>query len=307
MNPQIQRKKTGLKIISVVMSILLWAYVVNQGSAAAGQDQAQVSLDYRNVPAGLTAKGPNQVTVRLWGVLEKSPQVNAYVDLTGYDAGTFEVAVQIEPGSGAILTRPQPRTVQITLAGQQEKVLAITPLVSNNPPEGYEMLDFSVTPEKCLVKGEESIIQKIDHIVAELDLRQTTDIGSQSVNLSARDVNGKLVGGSYALLPRQATVQVVVAPKQTTRELPVTVVSGGLMAPNVRISKLSVQPANVKVMGNIGLVDGLVDVKTEVLDLAGKSRSFQQELELRVPSGVSVFPGRVMVNVTIGETAEEQQ
>lgn len=306
MNPQMNRKKTGLKIISVIMSILLWAYVVNQGSAATGQNQVQAALDYRNVPAGLTAKGPNQVTVRLWGLLEKSAKVNAYIDLTGYEAGTFEVAVQIEPGSGAILTRPQPRSVQITLAGQQERVLAIAHQVSHNPPEGYELLDVSVTPDKCLVRGEEAIIRKIDHMVAELDLSQTTDMSAQSVNLSARDVNGKLVGGSYELLPRQATVHVVVAPRQTSRELPVTVVTGGIMAPGFQISKISAQPAAVKVMGNIGLVEDLADVKTEVLDLAGKSQSFQQELELRVPQGVNVFPGRVMVNVTIGALAEEQ-
>ncbi|MGI6468141.1 MAG: hypothetical protein ACOX0Q_03830 [Syntrophomonadaceae bacterium] len=42
MNPQLKQKKTGLKIISVIMAVLLWAYVVNQGSAASGQNLVQV-------------------------------------------------------------------------------------------------------------------------------------------------------------------------------------------------------------------------------------------------------------------------
>ncbi|HCF51555.1 MAG TPA: hypothetical protein DER60_14810 [Syntrophomonas sp.] len=307
MNPQLKRKKTGLKIISVIMSVLLWAYVVNQGSAATGQNLVQVSLDYRNVPAGLAVKGPDQVNVKLWGIIEKKAAVKAYVDLAGYEAGSFDVPVQVEPGSGAILTSAQPRVVQVTLAGQQERVFTVVHQVVNNPPQGYELLDISVTPDKCLVRGEQAFISKIDHIVGEVDLSQTTDIAAHTVNLEARDATGKLVSGNFELLPRQATVHAVVAPKQSAREVPVTVISNGFAAPGFQVTNVSAQPALVKVMGNSGIVENMGDIKTELLDLTGKDQSFQQEVSLQTPQGVKAFPARVIVNVTIGEAGHANE
>jgi YbbR domain-containing protein len=307
MNSQTNRKKTGLKIISVIMSVLLWAYVVNQGGAASGQNQTLVALDYRNVPPGLTAKGPEQVTIKLWGIIEKNTKIKAYVDLSGLEAGEADVPVLVEPGSGAILTRPQPRTVHITLTGQQEHVFPIAHQITHNPPSDFELLDISVSPDKCLVRGEPAILSKIDRIVAEVDLRQATDIFSQLVNLSACDVNGKPVGGSFELIPRQASIYAVVAPRQAALELPVTVVTGGILPPGFQVTNLSTQPASVKVMGKSSAVDNLTVVPTEMIDLTGKRQSFQQEVELRPPHGVSVFPARVIVNVTIGTRSEEQQ
>ncbi len=232
--------------------------------------------------------------------------MKAYVDLNGYEAGVYDVAVQVEPGTGAILTRPQPRTVQVLLAGQQERVFNITHRVTRNPPSDYELLDIMVNPDKCLVRGEEAVIRNIDHVVAEIDLSQTADITSQMVNLSARDVNGKSVGGSFELMPRQASIHAVVAPRQTAKELPVTVVTGGIIAPGFEVIELSAQPAAVKVMGKSSVVDNLAFIPTEMVDLTEKSQSFQQEIELTVPQGITVFPARVIVNVTVRSSTEEQ-
>jgi YbbR domain-containing protein len=301
MNPQLKQKKTGLKIISIIMAVLLWAYVVNQGSAASGQNLVQVSLDYRNIPEGLTVKGPDQVNVKLWGILEKSATVKAYVDLSGYEPGTWEVGVQVEPGSGAIFASAQPRVVQVTLTGQEERVIPVSHEVIKNPPQGYELLDVSVSPDKCLVRGEQALISKIERIVGEVDLSQTTDITAHTVNLQARDVNGKVLSGSYELLPRQATVHAVVAPKRAAREISVTVITDGAAAPGYQVTNVSAHPAMIKVMGNSNVVETIGDIKTEVLDFTGKSQSFQQEVSLQVPQGVQAFPARVMVNVTIGE------
>ena len=301
MNPQLKQKKTGLKIISVIMAVLLWAYVVNQGSAASGQNVVQVALDYRNIPEGLTVKGPDQVNVKLWGIIEKKAAVKAYVDLSGYEPGTWEVKVEVEPGSGAILATAQPRVVQVTLTGQEERVIPVRHEVVKNPPPGYELLDVSVSPDKCLVRGEQGTISKIERIVAEIDLSQTTDITAHTVNLQACDVNGRGLSGNYELLPRQAIIHAVVAPKRAAREVPVTVITDGAAAPGYQVTNVSAHPALIKIMGNSNVVDNTGDIKTEVLDFTGKAQSFQQEVSLQVPQGLQAFPARVTVNVTIGE------
>lgn len=289
------------------MSMLLWAYVVNQGSGAGAQNLLQVALDYRHVPSGLTVKGPEQVAVRLWGVVRKNATVKAYVDLSGYDEGTFEVPVQIEPGSGAILTSIQPRKVQIDLTSMQEQVFAVSHQVVQGPPGGYELLDISITPDKCVARGEEGIISKIDRVVGQVDLSQATDITAYTVDLEARDIDGNPVGSGVDLRPRQAILHAVIALRQEWREVPVTVIIAGQAAPGFRVTAVSVQPDTVKVMGNIGTVTGIEDIKTELVDLAEKKVPFQMESTMQTPPGIKVFPARVTVNVTIGSiTANEE-
>lgn len=302
MHPPLKQKKTGLKIISIIMSLLLWAYVVNQGSATSGQNLVQVSLDYRNVPPGLTVKGPEQVAVRLWGVVQKNANVKAYVDLSNYEPGAFDVAVKVEPGSGAILTSIQPRRVQVLLISVQEHIFTISHQVLRGPPEGYELLDVSVTPDKCLIKGEETTISNIDHIVGQVDLSQATNVTAYTVNLLPRDADGKLVSGSIELLPRQATIHAVIAPKQASRDVPVTVITSGQAAPGFQLTNVSAQPELVKIMGNSTAVEAIGDVKTDLVDLTDKRMSFQQEVALQGPNGIKIFPARVTVNVTVGST-----
>lgn len=70
--PNQNRKKTGFKIISVILSLLLWFYVVNEGSYGAGQNILSVDLIYENVPEGIQVEGPRQVQVKLWGFFRKT-------------------------------------------------------------------------------------------------------------------------------------------------------------------------------------------------------------------------------------------
>ena len=87
--PNQNRKKTGFKIISVILSLLLWFYVVNEGSYGAGQNILSVDLIYENVPEGIQVEGPRQVQVKLWGVFQENQDIKPYVDLEGKKPGVY--------------------------------------------------------------------------------------------------------------------------------------------------------------------------------------------------------------------------
>lgn len=86
--PPVKPRNTGLKIISVVLAILLWLYVMNQGQLSTRQSVLEVDLDYIHLAEGLTVEGltrfrcacggyfRNQVMLRpMWicPVWEKAP------------------------------------------------------------------------------------------------------------------------------------------------------------------------------------------------------------------------------------------
>ena len=62
--PPVKPRNIGLKIISVVLAILLWLYVMNQGQISTRQSVLEADLNYINLSDGLTVDGPTPVSVR---------------------------------------------------------------------------------------------------------------------------------------------------------------------------------------------------------------------------------------------------
>src|SRR5512137_1168808 len=95
-------KKTGLKIASIIMALLLWFYILNQGDVPIGGKKVQVDLQYNNVAAELHAKGPTSVTVTMWGSLHGTAEIQAYVDLSGLGKGAHQVPVKLKTIQGTM-------------------------------------------------------------------------------------------------------------------------------------------------------------------------------------------------------------
>ena len=131
---QISRNKSlGLKIICLLMAIMLWFYVVNQGGLATGKNMVQAELNYYNVPSGLTVVGPQTVSVKLWGALGDTGDIAAYVDLAGMNRGVHKVPVKVEPLKGAMFASVQPDKVEVELKELGERIIPINMKSSKKP------------------------------------------------------------------------------------------------------------------------------------------------------------------------------
>jgi hypothetical protein len=129
--PNQNRKKTGFKIISVILSLLLWFYVVNEGSYGAGQNILSVDLIYENVPEGIQVEGPRQVQVKLWGVFQENQDIKPYVDLEGKKPGVYTLPVRLGAVIGALFTSVEPKNVNVTLLATQETIVPVAKLGSD--------------------------------------------------------------------------------------------------------------------------------------------------------------------------------
>lgn len=299
---QEQKKRRGLKVVSVILSVLLWFYVVNQGELTAGQNSVEVELQYYNVPSGVKVAGPDQVSVRLWGVLQKTGKIIAYVDLKGLEEGTYQLPVKVEPVAGALFTSVQPKKVEVVLQTLQEHIVPVNYLITRNPPEGYDLLDIVMTPEKCLVKGEEDALGKVTAVVARVDLGNVRSINSLKVKLLARDVEGKMVSEGITIIPETVTVYAVVSEKKGSKEIPVTAITSGEVAPEFELSEITAEPAAVLVLGNDTVLQLVDEIETVPIDISDRNESFNEQVNLVVPEGCKVYPQTVMVQVDIART-----
>lgn len=304
---QDQTKRRGLKVVSVVLSILLWFYVVNQGELTAGQNSIDVELQYYNVPDGIKITGPSQVSVRLWGVMKETGKITAYVDLEGLDEGTYHLPVKVEPVTGAMFTSVQPQKVDIVLEKLQEHIVPVNYQITRNPPAGYDLLDLVIVPEKCVVKGEESNVGQVTSVVAQVDLSNIQDISSLKVKLLARDVNGKLVSEGINIIPEKVAVYAVVSEKKTSKEVPVTAATSGQVAEGYNLAAVNVEPATALILGNETILQDIESVATEQIDLNEHKESFHQQVKLAVPEGSKVYPETVTVLVDIIENLDIEE
>ncbi|MEN6392047.1 MAG: CdaR family protein, partial [Syntrophomonas sp.] len=243
-----KEKKIGLKIISVILAVLLWFYVINKAPATGQSNSVQVELKQIHLAEGLSYNGPTKVAVRVWGASPDKESIVAYVDLANLGPGTSEVPVSVEPIKGALLTMVEPKQVKVELYQVNQHVFGINSEVSKNPPTGYQLMNLAIIPEKCVIKGQESDVGRVSRVVCSVDLSSVKETASLKGILVARDSKGNQVQG-ITIIPESVSVYAIVAQKEASKKVPVKVTIGTAPASPFLAGKILVVPETVTVYG----------------------------------------------------------
>ena len=304
-NPK--KSRTGLKVISVVLAVLLWIYIGNQGGAGTRQDTVEVDLQYLHLGEGLSIeKAPKTIYVKLWGAYSERGAVNAYVDLAGLKAGAHRLPVKLEPVRGAMFTRVDPREVELVLTRLQERELRVDYQITTNPPPGYELLDLVTTPNKCIISGEASIMSQVNRIVCPVNLGNVRGVQSYRLRLQARDASGNEIREGLRIIPNTVLVHAVVSPKMFSKSLDIKPVLKGNVAEGYRVREVIVDPVQVGVISQQKIPDEQNQINTAEIDISGKKQSFSQEITVQTIEGLKVYPSRVLVEVSIEKIPAEE-
>lgn len=295
------QNKTGLKIASVIMSLLLWFYVINQGDVTAGAKTISVNLQYKNVATELNVSGPEQVTVKLWGSFHGTANIVAYVDLNGMGEGVHQAPVKLESVQGAMFTSVQPSQVEIKLEKLGEKALQIKQEVKQNPPTGYQVASVLLSPDRCLVRGAAEAVARVTGVVAPLDLSSVKDIATVKSTLQAIDADGKVISEGIQIVPATISVAVVLEKKQLTKKVNIKPQYSGTVATGFTLGEVKSDPVQVTVLGDQTRVEALNEIATKPIDISGKQEDFTTLVELVQPEGVVITPTRVNVSVKISK------
>lgn len=304
-NPK--KSRTGLKVISVVLAVLLWIYIGNQQGTSARQDTVEATLQYLHLGEGLSIeKAPKTVYVKLWGAYSERGTVNAYIDLTGLKPGTYRLPVKLEPVRGAMFTQVNPREVEVVLTLMQERKLRIDYQITANPPPGYELLDLVTTPAECIITGEDSILNQVSRIVCPVNLGNVRGVQSYRLRLQARDASGNEIREGLRIIPDTVLVHAVVGPKMSSRSLDIQPVLNGNVAEGYRVHEVVVEPVQVEVISTQEIPKELTQLNTAEIDISGKKQSFGQEVAVQAVEGLKVYPSRVLVEVSIEKIMAEE-
>lgn len=301
-----RNKSLGLKSISLLMAIMLWFYVVNQGGLATGKNMVKADLNYYNVPAGLTVSGPRTVSVKLWGAFGDAGDIVAYVDLAGKRQGLQNVAVKVKPLKGAMFATVQPDKVKIELKELDERILPVKYEVKQKPVTGFELREIMISPEKCLIRGEQAAVNRVATVLVSLNLTNSKGIGSFHAAIQAKDAQGNIITEGIKLIPETVKVYVVVENQKELKKIAVKSQLKGKVADGFKLGEISIDPAEVSVLGDKMRLDSIVEILSKEIDITDKKESFAQTVDLQVPEGVTASPMQVNIKVAIDRISDKE-
>lgn len=162
-----------LKLISLIMAVALWFFVMLSGRSEVTMDvpvkfininEKFEIVDYPKV-ISITIEGQERLLKYL-----KSDEINAVLDVSEAKSGRSFYTISkdnIKLPKSFLVTSINPETFSLTIELQLKKVVSVKPHIVGSPEKGFKLVAIKVEPESVILEGPKSAISKIDIIKTE--------------------------------------------------------------------------------------------------------------------------------------------
>ncbi len=309
----------SLKLMSVVIAIVVWLLVVNVDDPIRYASIPGVVVDIKNESyiesAGLMClveENQDIITVEVTGKRSivdniKASDITATADLTQIvDMKTTPVMVPITvscPGISPGNIKASPINMSITLDDKKTQEFLVT--ISSNESiadKGYEVGEMVATPEKIKITGPQSLIQKIDKVIATID--DVSGLAEDTVltaGLRIIDKNQEPLSARQMEYLKYTDPSVNVSVDLWKVRSDITLQAGYVGTPQsgYKVSKISLTPNKVSVAGTDEALDELaangnvIEVPSEYIDVTDHNNDFETKINLEelLPDGVKLTSG----------------
>ena len=304
-----------LKMMSVVIGIVIWLLVVNIDDPIVSDTIPGVTVTIKNESyvesAGLmclveedqdivsvTIKGKRSVVDNI-----KASDIKAVADLTQItDMRTTPVMVPISvscPGISPANIKTEPLNMSISLDDMMTQEFLVTVSSGESTPgKGYEIGSLTASPEKIKITGPQSLIQKIDKVIATVNLDGKTEDSMLLADLKIIDKNQE------ELKPRQMeylkfnntdqSVSVSVGVWKVKNDIKLNAGYVGYTASGYKVEKITLTPSDLTVAGTDEALQALansgntITIPDSYIDVSGRNDDFETKIDIS-----DVLPGDI--------------
>lgn len=302
-------------LTALILAITVWIIAVTASDPT--EDRlypftVPVEVIGQNAGLVITSDIPSSISLRLsapqsvWNILNnQQASVRALVDLSGLEAGTHVVEVQIQISATPVkVISYSPNTITIRLENLASRVMQISLVTIGDPAVGYLAEDPVLETDQVTVTGPASQVNLVQEVRATLDINQAYDNINRTINLLVLDASENVIE-DVNLSPERITVQQDINQRYGYRNVVVTVQVEGQVADGYRLTNTSVFPPLVTVFSSdpqvVNELPGYVN--TVPLNLSGLKDDVDISLPLNLPDGVSVVDDRTSVLVRLSVAA----
>ena len=298
-------------LTALIFAVVVWIFAVTQA------DPAETRTYPRSLPMEIIGLDPNltiinevpqQVNVAIRAPSSIHSQlendinlIDVILDLSGFESGVHTLAPQVNLGiSPAEVVRINPSSIFIKLDAIITENFPIELLMIGNPTIGFEVQPPELSAESVLISGPQSLIDTIEHVVAEINIADVSEDVQRMIELTPYDIDDIPVE-EVSLSPSAIQVTVPVTQRGGFRTVVVKIVTSGQIAPGYRLTNIFALPPTVTIFSaDPNLVDTIPGfVETTPINLNMASENIEIRVALNLPEGINVV-GSQNVTVQIG-------
>ena len=309
-----------LKIMSVAVAIVVWLLVVNIDDPIQTRLISDVKVQVLNeayVESGgqmcLIEEGQDSITVQVTGnrkTLENltAADIVATADMKQMiDLDTNPVMVPIAVScSGMSQGNIQaiPRNMEVTIEEMMTQEFIVTVDTSEvQTGAEFDIGEATASPEKIEITGPQSLIKKIDRVVARVSLSGVTEDVNTRVSLVIYDRNQEQLTSTQMQYLKydisEPTVDVAIKLWEVRDNVSISASYVGEPATGYKVDSLTFTPSEVRVAGTEEALEELaangnkIEIPAESIDVTGKSEDFETRVDISqlLPEGLKLATG----------------
>ena len=303
------KSKIGPLLLSVVLAIGLWMYVITTVSPNSTTTISNIPvvfegetwlLENRNLM--ITSGTNTTVDLEVSGNrsdLNKlnSSNVSLKVDLTKvYEAGQTEMTYNIllpsdVPASAITVERKDPAGVKLTVEKRLTKEIPVNVVFTGAVPEGFiadtenALLDFPMVN----IKGPASVVELIGQARIEVDMEDRTESLSENYRYTLCDQDGNPV--EVELVTTDVAEVHLEVKIQRFQEIPLklNVLYGG--GATEGYTRYEIKPKSIRVSGSEAVLADLTEITLGTVNFAELRENTQMTFPINLPEGVTNLTG----------------
>ena len=283
----------GLKIVSLLVSCLIWVVVTNTNDP----ESTQV---YKNVP--ITIKNQDTITNanKTFTVVDGVDKINVYVtarksvrsslaadsfivkaDMENYNEALGTVPLEISCEDGRIRQediRMLPSSLKISMEDKVEQNFGMAVVTTGKPDKGYEVGKTTiVTGDTIRIAGPESLINIIGKVTISVDVKNMSMGSTDFYPIRIEDKNGAtLTDGQMSNLElknsdgvslQNNSAEVRTELWKVYNDIPLKVEVTGEVAPGYKVSAVTLAPQTINLVAEENAIEelgGIIQLKDPV-------------------------------------------
>lgn len=293
-------------VISVLVAIILWAYVVGQVNPETQQKYESITVQIKNENVlrnqGLAIEDPGDMTVdvtisgtrRAVKKVDKS-DIRVSIDAAELSKGDNTVDVKVTVPSGISVSKVSRDTIDVRVADLVSRTKTVKAKFTGKKTDGTEVGEVTADPKTVEVSGTEAQVSKVSYVKAsvkrsEIKEKETT----VSADLTAVDADGNEV--NYVKLSQNTAD--ITATLESTKTVSLKVNVTGSVPDGYEIKSRDV-PTSVKIKGRKSVLNKIDSVTAADVSLDNVTSSRTIRLSIDLPAGVSLADSDADIGIRI--------
>ncbi|MEA3439281.1 MAG: diadenylate cyclase CdaA [Chloroflexota bacterium] len=304
-------------IVALALSLVAWVSVTIQTNPP-------LTINLTDVPLNVIPPSPDVVLISTLpetvAVEVQAPEdrievltldnITAQVDLSELSSGSYQVPVEVAITDERVqIVSIAPPAVSIILENyvQRELEVFIEILGDNLLPLGYDLGEYSATPEYVSIQGADSVVAQVAQAKTAVDVSGRTEDFQVVTPIDLLDQEGD-IDDDLVPSPQQVVIDVIIIQTFSTREIAVQAVwDASTLDTDYTITGAVVNPSVVTLTGQQWALEAASDyLQTATIDLTNIRSDLSEQVPLIIPEGVTAIDkdGNRLLNVFVTITIE---